>query len=310
MSRHRRHIIHPAPESETPGDQLVAKDPLVISSVADAQNVLASVGRATFFGDEHGYKQGHDALTALMPTLAYNNFQVLALELPVELNGFLKTLQHDISAQKLSVPEIAKRLNGAMDKLIQNVDIDKLLALFQGADRKALGEVLKKITAETGGDQRVLDWAKMIKAATENGIQIAGIDPRGNPEFIAKELKQFIEFQKKGGSFLDVANLERSLDAAAAGNLKAIIDKLPPGARAAVMYGAAHGCLGLNSGGLVQYLTQARVDVSNISLTSPASGKQEPGICPVGTHTTVDAPGLLHDVHKRHKPPVPHFGHQ
>lgn len=295
MSHYRSHI--------TP-DHAVAQNATVINSAQQMETIISSSGPVLFFGDEHSYHAGPKALADLMPTLAQHNTKILALELPVQLNGFLKKLQHDIPTKQLSTDQIFDRLTHHREKLEKDLHLSKLDNEFSKADLDLFSKISQK---NGGGDQGDKDIAKLIKAATHNNIRVVGIDPRTEINWQREHMKLLLDTYKSGSPDKAITFAEhlRSKDAKAAANLQRLAGALPTEAKTAVMYGSFHGCLGLeHTTSLVQSLTKAGIDVTRISLASPKLATQDmpSGICPAPTTHVIDAPKLSEDVHKNQAP--------
>ena len=288
MTRYRRGI---------PSDHLVIGQPYVIRTLPAAQERIQNGARVLFFGDEHKYRAGHNVVAGLMPAMATGGVRHLALELPIQMTPYLAELQTEIRLKGLNNEQIYQRLNTEITRIAKELNLQDAL---QGLDKDKLMKALKAYDKVTGGDDRIRDFATLIKSATENGISVVGIDPRHDPKFLRTFFEQAIKDGRLSNldSLTGTVSLLRSLDAEAAKQIQGMLERISPDERIAVMYGAMHACTGASITSIAETLRKEGIGVTNISVVSPQGQKVDlpAGTCPEGASFVINASTLQREL--------------
>lgn len=184
----------------------------LITSEFEALDNFANGGKFIIFGDSHIDSDGHRALADLMPTLKRSKVTVLGIEFPPSMNPTFAHMQHELR-------------NGASIKSIAQ-EFVKELSAKTGADLR-------------GGEQFSMDLAEIMSAATQQGIRVVGIDPRGEDRDF---MRASVMLTERGGSTAEWYDLGISRDTITAKIAAQEIASDPPESRMAIMFGAGHSC--------------------------------------------------------------------
>jgi hypothetical protein len=208
-----------------------------------------------------------------MPTFKKNHVTALGLELPTQLNPFLKNLQSEIRKNNLKPEDVSKRLQRAFASIGQKILVGK-----QGYD----------------------DMANVIVAATDSGLNVSGYESRGGDQAFTKKMNAVAKNNKS--TLDDYDNVVFSMDEQNALNVQKLLHDQGPGNRIAVMGGVRHGCENEKQPRLVDDLKKAGLGVTVIALDYNAF-MGSATTCKHPVTTVVDSHNLLGDVAKSQKKP-------